>query len=163
MADKKPEEPRLVGASDKFAAVERMRQAAALEQGGGVVVKAQSGSQTVPVTIVFVLAVGLAMLLLSPVSISQAGGFSIGQLLFASAAPALIGDADMDRLVAILARGLAVFIVSAVIPLCGYILVQATKERLNPFVACWLALLALPLVLYPLSDMLLSFVRRSGY
>lgn len=157
MFNKKKEAPKLVGASAKFAAVERMKRAAALERQRGA--KAKASSQTIPVTIIFVLAVGVSMLLLGPTSISKAGGFSIGQLLFASAAPGLTGDADIDRLIAILARGLAVFIVSAIAPLCGYVVVQASKKRLNPFIACWAVLLALPLVSYSFSDTLMPFIR----
>lgn len=124
-----------------------MRQAALAEEGA---VQPGQASQLIPVTIIFVFAAGLAMLLPDGFLSKFFGGATgigiLDQALTGGAAPKIAGDADLGRLISILVRGLMLFLAAGAAPFLASVAVRAAgKNRVNPFVACWAMLIALPL------------------
>jgi hypothetical protein len=146
-----------VGAKEKIAAAQRIREAnrATMLQGG----KARQYSQTIPVTIIFVLAVAIAMF------VTDDGGMLAGwrptgihtfdRILTGSEIPFITGDREMDRLVVVLIRGAAFFVAAGLIPLLALVLVKITTGRINSLVACWILIVAAPGLLYLWKDLLL--------
>jgi len=151
MAGNNDKPPEFIGASAKLAAAERMRQAAHEEAEYNASGKAVG--QAIPVTIVFVMAVLLAMLPVGDIFVtadwSLTGIDSVDQLLFGAEIQKFTGDADLDRLIAILVRGSALFLLTGVAPFFASVAARIFgKNRLNPFVACWGAFVALPLLYF---------------
>jgi hypothetical protein len=137
-----------IGASAKLEAAARMRRAARADEGG---VDFGQASQVIPVTIIFVFAVGLAMLAPEGFLSKVFGGGLTGigaldQILTGAAAPKITGDADMNRLISIFVRGFVLFLTAGAPPFLSALVVRILgMSRVNPFVACWGALIALPL------------------
>jgi hypothetical protein len=148
MSWNKNEPSEFIGASAKLDAAARMRQAARADED---TVHPGQASQMIPITIVFVFAAGLAMMMPEGFLSKFFGGAPTGigildQALTGAAAPKISGDADLGRLVSILVRGLVLFLAAGAAPFLASVTVRAVgKSRVNHFVACWGMLIALPL------------------
>lgn len=151
-----------VGAAEKLAMAQKLREtirAGALAGGG----KAKTYSQTTPVTIIFVLAVVIAMLMTDGSNSLLAGWHptglsSLDRLLTGSEIPHMTGDGDMDRLAVIFIRGGALFLFTGLFPLAALMTLRLSGGRLNPLIACWLMLVILPVALYFSKDILLPAI-----
>lgn len=142
-----------IGAAEKIAAAERMREAARLEmlqKTGGI---QEAPSQTVPLAIVFGMAVIFALVLVesgnNPFSGWHPTGISsIDSLLVGSDIPSIMGDGDIDKLIVIMIRGIFYFLMAGLIPLFSLIIMRLTGKSLTPLVACWGVTIALPGICY---------------
>lgn len=109
-------------------------------------------SPSIAIAIAFVVSCGLAMLLTEG-PIATGLGFSIlpsiDPFLFGPGNPDIAGSPDVNRLVAVLIRGLAIFVAFGIPPL----LTQAwqtllSKQGLNPYIATWMTMVSLALAGY---------------
>jgi H+/gluconate symporter-like permease len=128
--------------TERRATVEKMRRAAWEAENN---LPQKPASQTIPVTLVFVLAVALAAQQGSA-AWGLTGMRAIDNILSGAFIRSLIQDADISNLFILLLRGIILFLAAGFVPLCASAAVRSLGEkRLNPFVACWAALVALPL------------------
>jgi hypothetical protein len=117
----------------------------------------RSGSPAIPATMVFVLCVIFAMLIgddtvfLSKLHLT--GASEIDRYL-TQANPTIMGDKDIDRLIVIFGRGLALFLVTGLVPLVSWVFSQMLgRQRIHPLVICWLVIAASSFLVYlPLHD-----------
>jgi hypothetical protein len=170
MFGKKPKHTVPTGAIDKIAMAKRMREATRDEmqfRGG----KPPTRSQTIPVAIVFAISVILSLLMTdggsNPLSgLHPTGIYFIDHLLTGTDIPPLTGDADMDRLAAILLRGGAFFLMTGFIPFLAFVAVRMSgKGGLSPLVACWGAgiLCMLVFMFLPLGDLVHMITSLFGH
>lgn len=138
-------EPSDLTTAARLEAAARMRQSV---QADAYDLPSRPASQLIPATIVFVLAAGL-VLLAPGESLQGFFGPAMTGIDFVDgllAGTAVAGDAEMNRLTTILARGFAVFLLAGAAPLLAAVVTRLPGcSRVNPLVACWGALLALPL------------------
>lgn len=141
----KNEPSEFTAASARLEAVARMRQSA---QADAYELPPRQASQMIPLTIVFVLAAGL-VLLAPGESLQKFFGAAMTGIDLVDgflAGTAAAGDAEMNRLATTLARGFALFLMAGAAPLLAAMVTRLPGcGRVNPLVACWGALLALPL------------------
>ncbi len=131
-------------------AAKRMRQAAIAADASRYDLLFQTRGQAIPVTLVYGISVIFAMFLVDAEPPTASEGTSIMKALFGPGIQAFTGEADMDRLIAILSRGAGIFLLTGLIPLMALVLTFLfSKRRLHPMTACWLALVLVPLFLYP--------------
>ena len=160
MFEKKQEVP--VGASAKIEAAERMKAKSRLDM--LATSEGQTASQTIPVTFVFALAVGFAMLAMDGSMINTAGWHptgvgSVDQLLVGSAAQRFTGDAQIDKLIVAFIRGFALCLVTGIIPLFAAVVTRmGGKGKINPLVACWGMLIAVPMFGFLIGPLLKGFL-----
>lgn len=157
MFTKKPEEPKLVGAIEKIAAAERMRNAARddAEKAYGP----SKGGQTVPATIIFVLSVVFAFMTVDSnpagVGLHLTGVMSVDKTLFGPGIQPFTGSAETDMAIVALIRGFALFLLAGLPPLFASLASgMFGRGRISPFVASWGALIVLPMIIYPLREVL---------
>jgi hypothetical protein len=142
-------EPEFIGASDKITAAQKMRLAA--RDGESDNIPEKPSSQIIPVTLTFLMAAGLAMLLLGGALPYLSGWRPTGiedvdHILFGDSIQKMTGNTEMDHLLVIMIRAAVLFLAAGIAPFLAAIAVRiAGKKRLDPFVACWAVLIALPL------------------
>jgi hypothetical protein len=152
-----------VGALDKFAVAQKMRedaQAEMLRKTGGI---QELPSQTIPVTIVFVLSVVFALLLTDGGSNPFTGWhptgiYTIDNILTGKDIASIAGDKDIDHLIVILIRGVAIFFMAGIVPLFSFIFLRLGGKNVTPLVACWGVSIVLPIVVF----FLIPAVRSMG-
>ena len=159
MFKRKEKYQELVGASAKLAAAERMKNSKRMDSHDDS--KNQAFSQAIPATVVFVFCAALVVIS-SEGSFFNVGGWhptgisNLDNLLVGSTPPHLVGDGDINRLLVILVRSFALFILSGIIPFMGLMATRMTgRGRLNPLVACWGAIIVLPLLSYVVQEVIL--------
>jgi hypothetical protein len=109
-------------------------------------------SQAIPVTIIYVLATGIAMYLTDKGSnpltgLNITGNSMVDNLVSGGGVVTFTGVADNDRLYTILGRGFAFFLLSGLVPLLGFLFEQVFfRRKVTPFVVCWGVFLLLMLV-----------------
>ncbi len=142
------EQNRVVGATEKRQRAQKYSAAA----------KRSFSSHTKPVSpsiavaIAFVVSCGLAMLLTEG-PIATGLGFSvfpaIDQFLFGPGNPDIAGSPDVNRLIAVLIRGLAIFVAFGIPPLLTQVWqTMLSKQGLNPYIATWMTMVSLALAGY---------------
>jgi hypothetical protein len=100
-------------------------------------------SQLIPITIVYVLATAMAMVLTdkgsNPLSgLNLTGNSTIDGLVSGTGNLTFTGDPDEDRLFTILGRGLAFFALTGLVPMFGLIFERLLfRRKVTPFVICW--------------------------
>ena len=146
------------GAEEKYRVAEKMRELSRAEMqsrtdggSGGI-----HGSQTIPIAVIFGLAVGFALFITEGSSINMSGlhltgNAAVDGLLFGSGVPHFTGDADMDKLVVVFIRGMALFVMMGAAPFLAYLFCKSVgKNKVSPFVACWGATVFLPIAYFAL-------------
>jgi len=136
---------KLVGAQDKLALARQIKKTskANLQCSNN---QTQTASQTIPISIIFSVAVLLALFMIDGGGTALFGGhptgiYKLDVLLTGSSIPSLIGDADLNRVIVIFIRGFAYFLLTGLAPFIAFLLISLIgKNRLNPFVACWLVI-----------------------
>ena len=163
---KKDTEEDLVGASIKMQTVARMRQQERAQKEGDVDYEGQHYEQTIPFTIGFVIAVIIALIAMEGGSIdlsgySLTGVRSVDGFIFGSDIYAFFGQADIDKVLTLFIRGFSYCMIAAIIPAMGVGIVSlGNKGQVNPFTACWCALLAMPLIYSAFSAWLLPSLEQ---
>jgi len=161
--DKKPP----VGASAKMEAARKLKESGFFDRerrhGGGGGSRNFSGeqsypSQTIPITIVFVIAVIIALVLSwgeNPLAGLHITGIpSFDDFLTAST---FTGDADMNKVLTLMGRGGVFFILAGIAPAIAIVLERTVLHRkVSPLVLCWGAILfcAALYLFVPLSSVL---------
>lgn len=151
--EKKKKEEELVGASIKLATAERMRQQdRASKMGHEDDEVGQSFSQTVPITIGFVFAVIVTMMSMdgSVIDFSRfnlTGIRGLDNFIFGQDIPYLTGGKDMDKVLVIFSRAFSFCLIAGFFPLAGYAISKtAHRGKINPFIGCWIAIIASPVI-----------------
>ncbi len=144
--DKKQE---LVGASAKIEAAERMKAAGRIAANKETA-EGQSYSQNVPALVVYVLTALLVLILMNSSDFNLAGWHltgdrSIDTFLTGSKIPRFLGDKSIDTIILVFLRALVFFLFAGIVPLLGKMISQSVpKDTINPFMACWAAVITLP-------------------
>lgn len=148
----------VIGAKERLAkAKEFMHQQQAA--GGLGRLKAQTEpEQVIPVLFVFCISTVLAFLLtIGPLAQGvefNTGSVQLNQLLFGPGFPEFMSDPDLDRLIAILVRGGAIFLLSGIIPLFSKILMKTFGEgHVGVYVMTWAVTVILAIAYYLTADM----------
>jgi len=162
---KKISQLELVGASAKLAAAQRMRNSSRMDMHNPDA-KGQAHSQTIPVVITFVLCAVLTIILMegSFINISSfhpTGINNLDSLLVGSQLHKFVSDSDVNRLIIIMIRSTFLFIMTGIIPLMGFIASGMFKMgKLNPFIASWTAIVALPVLIFLVKEMLFPMLEQ---
>ncbi len=144
--DKKQE---LVGASAKIEAAERMKAAGRIAAHQETA-EGQSYNQNVPALVVYVLAVLLVLMLMNSSDFNLSGWHltgdrSIDSFLTGSTIPSFFGDKSIDTIILVFLRALVFSLFAGIVPLLGKMIAQLVpKDTINPFMACWAAVIAIP-------------------
>lgn len=152
----------LIGASVKMQTVERMRQQERAMKEGDVDYEGQHYDQTIPFTIGFVISVIIALIamesnVLDFSGYSLTGIRSIDDFIFGSDVANFFGQADIDKVLTLFIRGFSYSMIAAFIPALGMGIVSlGNRGQINPFTACWCALLVTPLLYIGMTEWLLE-------
>ncbi|MCK5555806.1 MAG: hypothetical protein KAI76_06185 [Alphaproteobacteria bacterium] len=150
---------KLVGAQDKLALARQIKESfkTNIQLRNNAT---QTTSQTVPVMVIFMIAVGLAFFMTDGGGSALFGGhptgiYKLDLLLVGSSIPNLIGDADINRVVVIFIRGFVYFLLTGLAPFIAFLFINLIgKNRVNSFVACWLVICITSFLYMSMHDLL---------
>ena len=136
---------KFVGAQDKLALAKQIKEysKANIQFRNN---ETQTASQMVPVSIIFSVAVLLALFITDGRGAALFGGhptgiYKLDLLLVGPSIPNLIGDTDINRVVVIFIRGFVYFLLTGLAPFIAFLFISLIgKNRVNSFVACWLVI-----------------------
>jgi hypothetical protein len=153
------------GATEKIEIARRMREAGRFktnQAGGGNV---DYPSQTIPITIVFVIATLLATILTEGGSNNPLSGMhltnipSVDSLVTGSNMATFTGDADQDKVLTIMGRGAAFFVLAGIVPLVSFVLERLFfRKKVTPFIICW-GVTVVMMLLYLCWDSIASLLK----
>jgi hypothetical protein len=154
-----------VGASEKIEIARRMH-----ASGRHNVNQAHGGdgsypSQTIPVTIVFVLSVIIAAILGEGGGNNPFSGMhltnipSVDSFVTGSNVAVFTGDADQDKVLTIMGRGAAFFVLAGIIPLVSFVLEYLLfRKKVMPIIICW-GVTVLAMMFYLCWDSIASLLK----
>jgi len=132
------------GATEKIEIARRMREAGRFktnQSGGGDV---SYPSQTIPLTIVFVIATILAAILVEGGSSNHLSGLhltnipSIDSFVTGADIVSFTSDPDQNKVITIMGRGAAFFILAGIVPLVSFVLEHLFfRKKVMPLIVCW--------------------------
>jgi hypothetical protein len=156
-----------VGASEKIEIARQMRAAGRfnVNQAGGGGGDVRYPSQTIPITIIFVIATILAAVLTegggsNPLSGMHLTGIApVDSFVTGSDLTSFTGDADQDKVLTIMGRGMAFFILAGIVPFITFVLERFFfRKTVMPLVLCW-AVSTVVLLLYLCWDSIASLLK----
>jgi hypothetical protein len=155
-----------VGATEKIEVARQMRAAGRYninKSGGGG--DASYPSQTIPITIVFVIATILAAILTEGGSNNPLSGIhltnipSVDSLVTGSDMATFTGDADQDKVLTIMGRGLAFFVLAGIVPLVSFVLEHIfLRKKVMPLIISW-GVTVIIMMLYLCWDSIASLLK----
>lgn len=152
------------GASTKRETIRRLTRG-----GGQITIEADrrdgpKENLTMPVTLILSACVILSFmlterLLMDPHTFRPTGEFALDQILVGPGIPALMGDADLDKMAIIFIRAMVIFIGTGIFPLLSYFYCKiADKMHTNLFIRFWGTTVSVFLVVYGTWDFLVPFL-----
>jgi hypothetical protein len=155
--DKKPD---LVGAKEKVLKAKKFNknyQVQSKKEG-------KPQSPVVPALIVLCISVLFAFILTEGVLKTgvglRIGNAGLDKLLFGPGQPSLTGDTDTDYGLVIFLRGIVIFILGGIIPLCTLIWQRLIdRAQMNIYVAFWGVSISLGLIYYLIKDSLTPILK----
>lgn len=134
------------GAKEKIALAKKMRDSGHyninLSNSGGDG-NIRYPSQTIPLTIIYCTATILAMLLTdgsnNPLAgLNLTGVSSIDHFVGGTDIASFTSDADQNRVLTIMGRGMAFFLIAGIVPAVAFVLEKFLfYKRVTPFLICW--------------------------
>jgi hypothetical protein len=124
-------------------------------------------SQTVPITLIYVLATLLSMMFTegksNPFSGMHITGYPlIDNFVTGNDIHRFTGDPDMDKAFTIMVRGLSFFVVAGIVPLLGFLAEKFfMKGKVQPFVICW-GVITIIMMFYFFADDIVEFSKMIG-
>lgn len=156
------EKPRLVGAKEKREMARRLK-------GGNLdeIKSKREGKEASPaasVVLVYTMSAGLAWCMTEASKDKgldiRTGDRDLDRFMFGPGVPDIMGDGTIDFALAIILRGLVIFLLAGILPGLSYLWIKALDNaRMNVYIVCWGMPVGLVLVYYAMVELLLPLLE----